>query len=90
MPIELGGVTYLLATEVADLVGVSRHTFWKWRQAGKVPPGRKYRGRLVIFTSAELEQVRQYAHRVEPIGRSDIEQLRLFPNGNGPRTGGTQ
>jgi len=90
MPIELAGVPYWLATEVAEEVGVSRHTFWKWRQAGKVPQGRKYRGRLVIFTATELEQVRQYAHRVEPIGRSEDDQLRLFANGNGPGTGGSQ
>jgi hypothetical protein len=35
----------------------------------------------VVFNEAEVEAIREYALRVEPINPNDSEQLRLF----GPR-----
>ncbi len=49
------------------MAGVTRQTLWRWRQDGKVPAGRKYRDKQVVFTSAESEQIREYAQRLEPI-----------------------
>ena len=45
--------------------------------------GRQYRGRQIVFTSEEVEQIRSYAHRVEPLSSEARNQLRLFENGNG-------
>lgn len=78
MSVEIEGTVFFSANEVADELGVSRQTFWRWRREGKVPSGRLYRDRQIIFTRAEIEQAREYAHRVEPIDPAQREQLRLF------------
>jgi predicted DNA-binding transcriptional regulator AlpA len=78
MPIQLDGVQYFTVTEVALAVGVTRQTFWRWRKQGHVPMGRQYRGREILYTSADLEFVRRYATHVEPIDSGNREQLRLF------------
>jgi hypothetical protein len=84
MPIEIDGVSYFAAAEVAKEVRVSRQTLWRWRQDGKIPIGRRFRDRQILFSTAELEAVREYANRLEP---ADVgtNQMKLF---NGPRSGG--
>ena len=82
MPVEVSGVNYYLLTDVARDVGVSRQTLWRWRQDGKVPAGRKYRGRQILFTASELDSVREYANRLEPASPASANQLKLF-NGKG-------
>ena len=64
--VEIAGTTYLLATDLARQIGVSRTTLYRWRQEGKVPPGRRDRRRLILFTLAEAQIVRDYADRLEP------------------------
>jgi len=64
--IKIAGTTYLLATDLARQIGVSRTTLYRWRQEGKVPPGRRDRRRLILFTLAEAQIVRDYADRLEP------------------------
>ena len=66
MGLEVGGIIYLTADEVADRAAISRQTLWRWRQEGHVPAGRRYRGRRLLFTEAELGQVLEFAHRMEP------------------------
>ena len=66
MGLEVGGITYLTADEVAERAAVSRQTLWRWRQEGRVPAGRRYRGRRLLFTEDELNQVLEFAHRMEP------------------------
>ncbi len=66
MPIEIKGVIHFTACDVAREVGISRQTLWRWRQNGKVPPGRRYRDHQVLFTDWEMEQIRDYANRLEP------------------------
>lgn len=85
MPLEVEGVTYFASAEVARVVGVSRQTLWRWRQEGKIPAGRRYRDRQVLFTEKEMEAIRQYAHRIEPLsnGSASSGQLGLFPKGTG-------
>ena len=83
MPVEVDGVTYYSASDVAQEVGISRQSLWRWRQEGKVPSGRKYRDRQILFTAAEIEQIRDYANRLEPAGPATSQQLRLFNNGHG-------
>lgn len=68
MPVEINGISYLTATDVLDQVPVTRQTLWRWRQEGKIPAGHRYRNRQVVFTSGEVEAIREYANRVEPIG----------------------
>ena len=64
--IEIAGTTYLLATVLARQIGVSRTTLYRWRQDGKIPSGRRDRRRLILFTLAEAQIVRDYADRLEP------------------------
>ena len=64
--LQIAGTAYFPATHVARHVGVSRTTLWRWRQEGKIPPGRRYRNGLIVFTPAEAELVRDYADRLEP------------------------
>ena len=78
MPIQIQGAVYLTANEVADALGVSRQTFWRWRKDGVVPGGHVFRDRQRIFTPSELEQAREYANRVEPLDSAGREQLKLF------------
>lgn len=78
MPIPIDGAVCFTVNEVADGLGISRQTFWRWRREGKVPIGRKYRDRLRIFTQAEIEQIREYANRVEPADPASRDQLKLF------------
>lgn len=80
MPLDLKGKTFYTMSEVAEVADVARQTVWRWRKAGKVPEGRRYRGRELLFTLDEMERVYEYAHRLEPVDPpSDFEdQLRLF------------
>jgi excisionase family DNA binding protein len=78
MPRLIEGVEYYSTAEVAVTTGVSRQTLWRWRHAGKIPPGHRLRDRQVIFTRTELESITEYASRVEPIPSEAREQLRLF------------
>jgi predicted site-specific integrase-resolvase len=64
--IQIAGTTYLTATVLARELRVSRTTLYRWRQEGKVPAGRRDRRRMVLFTLAEAQVVRDYAERLEP------------------------
>ena len=66
MPIEIEGVEYFTATDIQREVGVVRQTLWRWRRARKIPQGRRYRGRTIVFTRAEVEAIREYSNRLEP------------------------
>lgn len=82
----IDGTRYFTAADVVRAAGVSRQTLWRWRQDGKVPAGRKYRDKQVVFTSAELEQICEYAHRLGPI-ETEVsgDQMRLFGAKGGGR-----
>ena len=66
MSIVVAGETYYSAAELSRDLGVTRQTLWRWRHDGCVPAGRRYRGRRVLFTVAEVQQILAYANRLEP------------------------
>lgn len=82
MAVEVDGATYYSASEVVRLLGISRQSLWRWRTDGKVPAGRRYRDRQILFTAREVEQVKEYANRLEPAEPASA-QIRLFSSGNG-------
>lgn len=70
--IVIKGDPYVGSSEVARAIGVSRQTLWRWRQAGRVPAGRIFRGRHVVFTLPEVEVIRAYATRLEPASSTPV------------------
>ena len=78
MPLDIAGVRFLTNGEVAEHARVSRQTLWRWRAEGRIPAGRQYRGRAVVFTEEEVEAILQYANRIEPLSAETRAQLGLF------------
>ena len=78
LAMELHGQEYLPSGELAEELGISRQTLWRWRKQGKVPAGHKYRDGQVLFTTEEASRVREYAHQLEPLDQVSLDQLRLF------------
>lgn len=78
LAMELNGQEYLPSGELAQELGISRQTLWRWRKQGKVPAGHKYRDGQVLFTAEEASRVREYAHQLEPLESVSLDQLRLF------------
>jgi predicted DNA-binding transcriptional regulator AlpA len=72
--VEIAGTRYLPATQLAKNIGVSRTTLWRWRHEGKIPLGRRYRNGLILFSPAEVELVRKYSDRLEPVSGKGSEQ----------------
>ena len=78
MPTEIQGVEYFSQSEVAERIGVHRTTVWRWKDEGKIPAGRKFRGNQVLYTASELAVIEEFAFRLEPAEPSDRSQLGLF------------
>lgn len=66
MPIDIEGVPYYTAADIHRELKVSRQTLWRWRRDEKVPPGRRYRDRQLLYTRKEMVAIREYANRLEP------------------------
>ena len=64
--------------ELGQRLGVSRQTLWRWRRQGSIPAGHRYRDGKTLFTATEVEAIRQFANRVEPLDEVDTKQLKLF------------
>jgi hypothetical protein len=71
------GVTYLSATDIQRELGVTRQTLWRWRKERKIPLGRRYRNKQVVFTQQEVEAIREYSNRLEPVEVGRTSQLKL-------------
>lgn len=85
MPVLIDGTKYYSAAEIAKDLGISRSTFWRWRGLSEenLPVGRRYRGgKMVLFTEEEVDAIRGFANRLEPVQRSSRDQMKLF---NGAR-----
>jgi predicted DNA-binding transcriptional regulator AlpA len=78
MPLEIDKITYYTAADIHRDVGVARQTLWRWRKKGKIPQGRRYRDRQVVFTEQEVEAIREYSNRLEPVELIGANQLQLF------------
>lgn len=81
MPVLIDGTKYYSADEIAQGLGISRSTFWRWRRRseGNLPAGRLYRGgKMVLFTEEEAETIRAYANRLEPVSGPSRDQMKLF------------
>ncbi len=78
MSVRINGTNYQNAGEVAELVGVTRQTLWRWRRNGEIPIGRKYRGCQILYTDEEVELIRQFSERIEPIASTARKQKTLF------------
>ncbi len=66
MPVEIEGICYFSASDIHRQLSVSRQTLWRWRRDGKIPVGRRYRDHQVLYTQGELDEIRDYANRLEP------------------------
>ena len=80
MPFLIDGHTYLSAAEVSAQAGVTRQTLWRWRQEGKVPVGRRFRDKQILFTQNELEKVLDYANRMEPVMKESARRSTGVPD----------
>ncbi len=78
MPIQIDGVEYVTAQEAADVADVTRQTIWRWKKAGKIPCGYRFRNGQLLFTREELTAIRRYANRVQPSDAADAGQAMIF------------
>ena len=77
-PVHIDRIAYFAATDVAAVLKISRQTLWRWRRAGKIPLGHRFRDGQTFFTQSELEEVKSFAHQIKPIDPTDRNQLELF------------
>ncbi len=80
--LTINGVEYYSATQLLEEIGVSRQTFWRWRQKGQVPAGHRFRDGRLLFTGPEAEMIRRFATSVLIAERPAFYQGRLFENGD--------
>jgi predicted DNA-binding transcriptional regulator AlpA len=78
MPIVIEQVQYFTASDIQRSLGIARQTLWRWRKAGRIPQGRRYRDRQVVFTRREVEAIREYSNRLEPAEIKENDQLKLL------------
>lgn len=75
---KINGIEYFTVPEILKELRIARQTLWRWRQQQKIPAGHRYRDRNLLYTLDEVEEIRQFANRVEDIGLANKNQLRLF------------
>ena len=83
MPETLDNQVFRSLSEVADRLGVTRQTLWRWRKAGYIPMGWRFRDGRVLFSEQDIVSIEEYAQRLEPIASKDPRQLRLFGRASG-------
>ncbi len=77
MALTVNGVKYYTTMEVIGILSLSRQTLWRWRSEGKVPPGRRFRDKNILFTESEFRDIQKFANRIELV-TSVKPQLKLF------------
>jgi hypothetical protein len=76
MSIQIEGVTYFSVADIQQDQRLPRQTIWRWRKGGHIPQGRLYRGKQLLFTKDEIEQIRKYANRLEPVAETPKRKRR--------------
>jgi len=66
MPITINRLQYFTAADIQQELSIARQTLWRWRRAGSIPQGRRYRDRHVVFTRQEVDAIRGFSNRLEP------------------------
>jgi hypothetical protein len=81
VPLHIDGVEYQTISEILVNARITRQTLWRWRQEGRIPLGRRYRDRQLLFTSDEAVEIQGFANRVEPVSSpTAFGQMGLFSN----------
>lgn len=80
---QINGITYIGAAELASELGVTRQTIWRWRTEGKIPQGHRFRDKRVLFTVEEAIEIRSFAFKLEPARTLLADQFKLFANSPG-------
>jgi hypothetical protein len=76
--IDIGEIKYHRATEIADEIGISRQTLWRWRRTNKIPFGHRFRDGQIFFSQEEFDAIKEFAFRLEPARPSAASQPGLF------------
>ena len=76
--LNLDGTEYYTTVSVMKEVGISRQTLWRWRQKGHIPRGHRFRDGRLLFTSMELERIKEFANNIEAGDTNGTEQGSLF------------
>jgi predicted site-specific integrase-resolvase len=84
LPILIERIEYFTAADIQRDLGIARQTLWRWRKGGKIPQGRRYRDRQIVFTRQEVEAIREHSNRLEPVDSTSSDQLKLFRS-NSPK-----
>lgn len=76
--VNIDGVDYYPAAEVARVLKVARSTLWRWQKAGKIPLGSRFRDGQLVFSLEEFRAIYAHANKIEPAQLSQDPQLPLF------------
>jgi hypothetical protein len=63
---SIDGVDYFTVREVIESIAITRQTLWRWRRERKIPLGRRFRNRQLLFTQPEFQAIEAFANHVEP------------------------
>lgn len=85
MPLEIDGIAYFNAADIQRVLGVARQTLWRWRKSGRIPQGRRYRDRQVVFTEQEVQAIREYSNRLEPADAAPSARRMVSSSAGGRR-----
>ncbi len=86
MPVDVDGSKHFCINEIAETLGVSRQTLWRWRCRRKIPQGSRFRDGRILFNPDELEQIRLHANHLEPMSEDARRQLELFRDARSLKT----
>lgn len=77
MTLNIDGMAYYTMKDITGTLMISRQTLWRWRREGRVPLGRRFRDKQLLFTQSEYETIEEFANRIE-LAPGTGPQLRLF------------
>ena len=88
MAFEVDGSRYYSVSDVAQAVGLTRRTLYRWIEQDKVkgPGYERQRDKRRFFSQSEFDAVTAFANQVDPVADSP-DQMKLF---NGTQAGETR